>query len=282
VTRAAATDGVLLTHGYFLSEDPKEREIMKPYPTLGLLYVAGFLRRAGITVEVFDTTFASRLELESRLARTPAGVLGVYTNLITRRSVLDIIARAKRHGWRVVLGGPESANYPEEYLNRGSDIVVFGEGEATMAELLPALAQLGPHRLHGIAGIAFRDESGRVVTNPERPQIDDIDALPWPARDLVDVGRYVDVWRTHHGMGSVNLITARGCPYRCRWCSHAVFGYSHRRRSPAGVADELEFLVQEYRPDAAFRQDLTRANGDPQRFVEFQQARARAGVIGLL
>ena len=228
---------------------------MKPYPTLGLLYVAAYLREQGVGVEVFDSTFSTHDALTERLARQPAGVLGIYTNLITRRPVLDIIAQARHHGWTVVLGGPESANYPAEYLSRGADVVVFGEGEVTTAELLPALQEKGKHRLHGIPGTAFRDEDGKVVTNPAREQIADIDALPWPARDLVNTQQYVDVWRTHHQMGSVNLITARGCPYRCRWCSHAVFGYSHRRRNPADVASELEFLAQEYRPDAAWYAD---------------------------
>ena len=246
---------ILLTHGYFLHDDPKEREVMKPYPPLGLLYVAAYLRRADLGVMVFDTTFATRDALAARLAATPGGVLGVYTNLITRAAVLDLVARAKTYKWTVVLGGPEAANYPAEYLARGADVVVFGEGEETMVELLPALDARGPHRLHGMAGAAFRDESGTVVINPDRPQIRDLDALPWPDRDAIDVQRYVDVWRTHHGTGSVNLITARGCPYRCRWCSHAVFGYTHRRRSVAGVADELEFLVQRYRPDIVWYAD---------------------------
>src|SRR5581483_2664950 len=189
---------MLLTHGYFLDEDPKEREIMKPYAPLGLLYVSGYLRRLGIAVEVFDATFSTRSALSQRLAAGPAGVLGVYTNLITRRSVLSIVNEAKRHGWTVVLGGPESANYPAEYLARGADVVVFGEGEETMRELLPAIETRGVHRLHGIAGTVFRDETGTTVTNADRPQIKDVDALPWPDREAIDVDRYVDVWRTHH------------------------------------------------------------------------------------
>jgi len=246
---------VLLTHGYFLDEDAKEREVMKPYPPLGLLYVSAYLRRAGIGVGVFDSTFSTRDDLDARLRTAPAGVLGVYTNLITRTSVLDIIARAKATGWTVVLGGPEAANYPAEYLARGADVVVFGEGEETFVELLPALDARGAHRLHGVLGTVFRDEEGTVVTNPDRPQIKDIDTLPWPDRDAIDIDRYVDVWRGRHGTGSVNLITARGCPYRCRWCSHAVFGYTHRRRSVVGTADELEFLVGRYRPDIVWYAD---------------------------
>jgi radical SAM superfamily enzyme YgiQ (UPF0313 family) len=169
--------------------------------------------------------------------------------------VLDIMATAKARGWTVVLGGPESAGYPEEYLARGADVVAVGEGEETLAELLPALAARGAHRLHGVAGAIFRDEEGTIVHNPERAQIADLDAIPWPDREQIDQGRYVEVWRRHHGMGSVNLITARGCPYKCRWCSHAVFGFSHRRRSPRDVADEVEHIRDRYRPDQVWYAD---------------------------
>jgi radical SAM superfamily enzyme YgiQ (UPF0313 family) len=246
---------LLLTHGYFLDEDPKEGAIMKPYPPLGLLYLSAYLRRAGFDVAVFDSTFGARTELYARLAAEGPGVLGVYTNLITRGSVVALTAQARALGWTVVVGGPESANYPEQYLDHGAHVVVVGEGEETMAELLPALAASGPHRLHGVAGTIFRDEDGALVRNLPRAQIKDLDALPWPDRERIDIDRYVTVWRTHHGAGSVNLITGRGCPYRCRWCSHAVFGYTHRRRSPADCAAELAWIVERYRPDQVWYAD---------------------------
>ena len=246
---------ILLTHGYFLEEDEKEQQIMKPYPPLGLLYISAYLRRAGFDVEIYDSTWGSKAGLYERLAREPGGVLGIYTNLITRANVVAITAEAKRHGWTVVLGGPESANYTEQYLAHGADVVVVGEGEETLAELLPTLASRGPHRLQGIAGTAFRDEHGQVVSNPPRPQIADLDSLPWPDRERIDLPKYVDVWRTHHGMGSVNMITARGCPYKCQWCSHAVFGYSYRRRSFVDCADELQHIRDVYRPDQVWYSD---------------------------
>ena len=223
---------LLLTHGYFLWEDEKEREIMKPYAPLGLLYISAYLKRAGFDVETFDTTFSDREALVARLAATPGGVVGVYTNLMTRANAIWIAEQAHLHRWTVIFGGPESANYPDDYIERGADVVVLGEGENTLEELLPALRDRGPHRLHGVAGTVFRDEDGAVVHNDPRDKVHDIDSLPWPDREAIDMQQYVDTWRTHHGMGSVNLITARGCPYKCNWCSHAVFGYSHRRRRP--------------------------------------------------
>ncbi len=246
---------LLLTHGYFLADDEKERQIMKPYPPLGLLYLSAFLKRAGFSVEVFDSTFAARAALTARFAAGPGGVVGVYTNLMTRRSVLEILRAAKLHRWTVVLGGPESANYCAEYLGAGADVIVVGEGELTLTELLPALAARGPHRLHDVAGVAFRDEQGELVRTPERAKIPDLDSLPWPDREAIDHRPYLDAWKTHHGASSINLITARGCPYRCNWCSHAVYGFTHRRRSPERVADEVQWIVDRYQPDQVWYAD---------------------------
>jgi anaerobic magnesium-protoporphyrin IX monomethyl ester cyclase len=245
---------ILLTHGYFLSEDEKEQQIMKPYAPLGLLYLSAYLKSRGHAVEVYDSTFGERGELVGLLERAP-GVLGIYTNLMTRPSVLRIMSAAKACGWQVILGGPESANYAEEYLGAGADVVVIGEGELTLEELLLALPHSGTQALAHVRGIVFRDASGAVVRTPERAKIADLDTLPLPDRASIDLARYVDVWRRHHGSGSVNLITARGCPYKCTWCSHAVYGYSHRRRSPAGVAQEVAGIVEAYRPDQLWYAD---------------------------
>ncbi|HVW68059.1 MAG TPA: radical SAM protein [Steroidobacteraceae bacterium] len=246
---------ILLTHGYFLLEDEKERQIMKPYPPLGLLYLSAYLKARGIGVDVYDSTFGSRTELLDVLRSATRGTIGIYTNLMTRQSVLEIVAAAKQADWSVLLGGPESANYPAEYLASGADVIVIGEGEATLTELLAALPAVGPHQLHRVAGIAFKDLSGQVVRTPERAKIPDLDALPLPDRQAIDHGKYLDAWRTHHGASSINLITARGCPYRCKWCSHAVYGYSHRRRSPANVAAEVQGIVDHYDPDQLWYAD---------------------------
>jgi len=240
---------LLLTHGYFLFEDPKELQIMKPYPPLGLLYICSHLRSRGFSVEVFDSTFQSREGLRQRLNSGNPSVLGVYANLMTRTNVVKILYEAKQAGWKTVVGGPEPGAYVDEYLQAGADVVVFGEGELTLEELLQAWSGNDPAALDGVAGIAFRASDGSTRRTEPRAQIADLDAQPWPARDAIDVERYVETWRTHHGKGSVSLITARGCPFRCQWCSHQVFGQTHRRRKPELVADELEWLIDRYKPD---------------------------------
>jgi radical SAM superfamily enzyme YgiQ (UPF0313 family) len=246
---------ILLTHGYFLYEDPKELQIMKPYPPLGILYICSHLRKRGLSAEVFDSTFSSHQELWDRLRQGPPSVLGVYANLMTRPNVVEILRVAKELGWRTIVGGPEPGAYVHEYLAAGADVVVIGEGEITLEELVPALESYGSEKLHRIDGIAFRAPNGSVVRTKPRDQIKDIDTQPWPARESIDMARYVEVWRQHHGMGSVSLITARGCPYHCRWCSHEVFGKTHRRRKPVSVADELEWLIDRYQPQMAWMAD---------------------------
>jgi anaerobic magnesium-protoporphyrin IX monomethyl ester cyclase len=246
---------ILLTHGYFLAEDEKERQIMKPYPPLGLLYLSAYLKTQHHSVDVYDSTFGTLSELFDLLQRSPRGVLGIYTNLMTRRWVLQIVEAAKQAEWTVILGGPESANYVREYLHAGADVIVLGEGEATLAELLDALPATGLHRLHAVRGIAFKNEIGEPVRTAERVKINDLDTLPFPDREAIDHGKYLDAWRSHHGASSVNLITARGCPYRCTWCSHSVYGYSHRRRSPDKVADEVASIVARYNPDQLWYAD---------------------------
>jgi len=243
---------LLLTHGYFMYEDPKELQIRKPYVPLGLLYLCSHLRRHGVDVEVFDTTFACRNDLYSTLENNGPSVLGVYANLMTRKNVIEILKTAKRLGWKTIVGGPEPGSYAWEYLNAGADVVVFGEAELTLQELVPAL--WNGCALDDIAGIAFLHD-GVLRETKQRPLIPDLNTQPWPARDLVDIPKYLKTWREAHGQSSVSFITARGCPYRCRWCSHQVYGHTHRRRKATLVVDEVEGLLSEYSPDMAWVAD---------------------------
>ena len=198
---------------------------MKPYAPLGLLYLSSYLREKGFDVEIYDSTFGSRDALFRILETERPATLGIYGNLMTRVNALAILERAVACGWKVVMGGPEPANYPDRYLGAGAHVVVSGEGELALEAILR-----GGHASPG-------------------QQLPDLDAQPWPDRERIDIDQYLRVWREHHGVGSVSVITARGCPYHCRWCSHSTFGKTHRRRSAAGVADEVEWILNRYHPE---------------------------------
>jgi anaerobic magnesium-protoporphyrin IX monomethyl ester cyclase len=239
---------LLLTHGFFLSEDLKEQQILRPYPPLGILYLSAYLRSRGFEVDVYDSTWGSREELFRILDEGPPAMLGLYANLLTRRSVVAIIGRARAAGWKIIAGGPDPANYAEEYLAAGAEYVVPGEGEVVMEQLLAG--DSAPD------GVVFRDaSSGQIARTPPASQIRDLDSLPWPDRERIDIHRYLSAWRERHGSGSVSLITARGCPYSCRWCSHSTYGQTHRRRSPAAAADEAEWIVNRYGPEMLWYAD---------------------------
>lgn len=246
---------LLLTHGYFVYEDPKELQIMKLYAPLGILYLCSHLRKKGFDVEVFDTTFSSRELLFQHLRAEKPSVLGIYANLMTRSNALEIINVAREAGWTTVVGGPEPSSYALEYLQSGADFVIFGEGELTMEELLTALRSGAPDSVSKINGLAWLDSDGNLRQTAPRAQIVNLDAQPWPARHAIDIHRYVKSWRDAHGTGSVNFITARGCPYRCSWCSNSVYGQTHRRRNPLLVVEEVEWLLHEYTPEMVWVSD---------------------------
>jgi anaerobic magnesium-protoporphyrin IX monomethyl ester cyclase len=244
---------LLLTHGYFLADDAKEQKIMKPYVPLGLLYLSSHLRAKGFAVDIYDSTFGSQTDLFALLETGEPGAIGIYGNLMTRANVLRIAARARDLGWRVILGGPEPANYAEEYLNAGADLIVTGEGERALEQLMTA--EFDPAIWPSIGGLIFRDASGQIVRTGPVDLIRSLDDQPWPDRERVDIGRYLSTWREFHGSGSLSVITARGCPYRCNWCSHSVYGMTHRRRSPGSTVAEIEWLLNRYTPDALWMAD---------------------------
>lgn len=242
---------VLLTHGYFIAEDEKEQEIMRPYPPLGLLYISGFLNQQGIQNSVFDSTFSDKESLFKQIEAGKPDVLAIYANLMTKVNVLEITKTCKRLSPKttIVLGGPDVTYNIENYLKHGADFIVIGEGENTMFELVEFLSESSENLPHDVSGLAFIDRNGVLVKTSPRVKMKEIDALPIPNRDAIDIHKYIDTWKTHHGESALSVSTQRGCPYTCKWCSTAVYGQSYRRRSPEKVVAELKEIQEKYAPD---------------------------------
>ena len=246
---------ILLAHGYFLYDDPHELQVMKPYPPLGILYISSYLKSRGFDVGVFDSTFKSMPDFESLIQQEHPSIVGIYTNMMTKRNVLKMIQLCKQLDLYVVLGGPDPPYYAQEYLDFGADIVVKGEGELTLEELIPHLTKHGLTQLDDIQGIIWKNDEGEAITNPPRPQIRDLSQNPWPDREAIDIPEYMRIWKENHGASSISVIQARGCPYTCTWCSHSVFGNTHRRRTPADAADEVLWIKETYNPDMLWYAD---------------------------
>ena len=245
---------ILLANAYMIALDAEEQKVMRPHPPLGLLYLSSHLKARGFTVGVFDGTFRSLEAFADTLQRDRPGVVGIAVNMMTKRNALAMIAIARQSGAQVVIGGPDPPYHAESYLKAGADVVVVGEGEQTLEELLPALRSAGGD-YSAINGIVFKSADGTIVRTPARALLPDLDRQPFPDRSAIDVPSYLNAWRERHGLGTVSLITARGCPYTCTWCSRSVFGESHRRRSAANVADEVEAIVDRYHPERLWYAD---------------------------
>ena len=241
---------VLLTHAYFLEDDVKEQQIMRPYPPLGILYISAYLDRHKISNEVFDTTFSPKKEFYSHLVQRKPAIIGIYANLMTKINVIATLQFIKEQlpESKAILGGPDVRYNAENYLRQGADFIVMGEGEETMLELVRHLCGNGP-ALKDIAGIAYMDLDS-YVENKEREKINDLDHLPAPNRSKINLQLYLDAWKNFHGKNAISVSTMRGCPYTCKWCSRAVYGLSYRRRSPEKVVEELLAIKKDYNPDS--------------------------------
>ncbi len=242
---------VLFTHGYFIYEDEKEQKIMKPYPPLGILYISAWLDKYGIDNEIFDTTFSQKRLQQSYLLKEKPEIIAIYVNLMTKVNVIELMQYIGQHlpESKIILGGPDVRYNLADYLDAGAEVVVIGEGEETMRELVEAIQS--NQGLQEVDGIAFM-QSGSLVQTQERSRIRPVDDLPFPNRHKIDIQKYLDTWKTYHGMQSMTVSTQRGCPYTCTWCSTAVYGQSYRRRSPAKVVEELKHLKETYHPDSVW------------------------------
>lgn len=243
---------ILLVHPLFLSKSPDERAANSPYFPLGLLYLAAYVREQGHQVALFDGTFQEdETAFAQSLQDEGPDIVGIAALLPTRDMALKLAQMASSAGHIVVLGGPDPTKDPAAYLSAPQvDIVVHHEGEQTLAALLDLsdAGRLTTEELEKQPGVAYRNK-GQVIINEPRPPIENLDELPMPARDLIDVDRYLTQWKETNGYSSLNIVTSRGCPYNCEWCRDAVHGNDYRQRSPQNVAEEMRLLQESFEID---------------------------------
>ena len=245
---------ILLGQSYFLRFDPKLRAAMQPYPPLGTMYAASYLRQHGYQVALFDAMLAESEEDWDRaldmhrpqyaiLYEDNFNYLSKMCLLRMREAAFKMIEMAKRRGCTVILCGADATDHHEIYLAQGADDVLIGEGEETLVELLDHLsAGEDPSQIVGLV-------SGTTLQVKRRPDISNLDKLPFPAWDLVDVEKYRHVWLRRHGYFSMNMVTTRGCPFHCNWCAKPIWGQRYHSRSPENVAAEMQWLKESYHPD---------------------------------
>lgn len=249
---------VLLTHSYFLRLDPKQWKQQQPYAPLGTIYAAAVLRESGYTIALHDTMFSNAAEeITSVIEKEQPNYVVIYDdgfNYLTkmcltnmREAAFKMANIAKQHGCTVIVSSSDSTDHPQEYAEHGADYIIIGEGELTLLELLNYLDK-NEKSIETIPGIVYKKE-GQLITNSNREVRKDLDNLPMPAWDIININPYKEAWLTNWGYFSINMATTRGCPYKCNWCAKPIYGNRYNSRSPQNVADELTYLKDHFKPD---------------------------------
>ena len=214
-------------------------------PPLGLLYIASTIKSycdvKVIDCGILDIDFDKLKQIIRNKKPDLVGVIAtsprVYYALKTLNIVKDIDPNIK-----TVIGGPHASAVPDTIKVDYIDFLVRGEGEITMKELVINLDK--PEKYGEINGLSFKDKN-KVMQNPPRDLIKDLDSLPLPARDLVPINEYLGSIMPI-SLPEINMIASRGCPFRCSYCFKGTFGISSRFRDPIKVVDEIEYIVKKY------------------------------------
>lgn len=250
---------ILFGQSYYLRFDPKLWAAMQPYPPLGSLYAAAYVRDKGYDVALFDAMLAeSEAEWEAALdAHRPQfavlyedsfNYLSKMCLLRMRQAAFTMAEAAKARGCTVIVSGSDATDHAANYFRHGVDFILMGEGEITLGDLLDHLTGRETRPRQTIAGLAWI-EDGQIKRTVERSFERNLDRFPFPAWDLVDIPRYQQIWYERHGYYSMNMVTTRGCPYRCNWCAKPIYGRRYNSRSPENVVAELKWLKENFKPD---------------------------------
>lgn len=233
---------VVLVYPYI---DPPNNNSIFRFPPLGLGYLASYLRERGFTVSIVDATFMGERSAIESVKKLRPRIIGVYS-MFTMKEASIRFARALRNSCqRLVVGGPLPTVEPESYLN-DFDIVAIGEGEKTILQIAEGL------ELQDVGGIVYKSSTegieegilNNIVYTEPNPIIEDLDTIPFPARDLFDNEAYISYYRRKGIPPTTSSITSRGCPFRCDFCSRPIFGNSFRERGAKNIVDEVEDILK--------------------------------------
>ncbi len=232
---------ILLIYPFFKFK--RDRSVFR-FPPLGIAYLAATLRQTGHSVTLLDCTFLDRKEALAQAQAARAEVVGIYGMVTLLEDCLLFARRLRSQTHLLIAGGPLPTCEPELFL-QDFDVVVRGEAEITMMELLEAYQhQTGFSEVAGITYIEKVRGESRIVRTPDRPFLKELDSLPFPAREMLPNDQYIGYGLKKYGYSITTVMSSRGCPYRCEFCSNVVFGGSYRERSVSSVVDEVQAALK--------------------------------------
>ncbi len=232
---------VLLIYPYFR---PKGDRSVFRFPPLGISYIASSLIEAGHEVQVLDCTFLKKAQALAQARAAGAEVVGIYCMVTMLDDCLWLARQLRQQTRLLIAGGPLPTCEPQAFLE-DFDVVVMGEAEGTIVDLLQAYSK--NEDIITVKGIAYRTdvshdgkEQVKTVFTPPHPFIEDLDSISFPARHLLPNTSYIQFGRKKYGYSITTVMSTRGCPYACDFCSNVIFGGSYRHRSAVNVVDEIE------------------------------------------
>lgn len=221
---------------------PSNENTIFMFPPLGLGYIAASLKKHDISVDIIDCTFMKPDEALERIRRTKPKIIGIQSMLTMEEKSIEMAKLLRNDCDMLVAGGPLPTLNPTDFLEY-FDVAVMGEGEETTLELVQEIEQGG--NLSRVKGIAYKENgNGKVNITNARKFINDLDSVPFPARELFEHQAYKDYFKKRFGYTISSLITSRGCPFSCEFCSKPIFGSKFRARSPSNIVDEVETILR--------------------------------------
>ncbi len=242
---------ILITHSYLLKFDPKQFKAQQPYPPLATLFGSAVLLNENHSLVFHDMMFADKAnEIEKIITENKPKHFVIYDdgfNYLTkmcltnmRDAAFEMASIAKKYGCKVIVSSSDSTDHSHDYLNSNFDFVIVGEAEQTLKELINALDN-NLVDYTAINGLRFK-LNNEIIETTKRENLKDLDLLPMPAWQLLDIKPYKTAWLKSKGFFSINIATTRGCPYKCNWCAKPIYGNRYNSRSPQNVVNELLFL----------------------------------------
>ncbi|MEO5776420.1 MAG: radical SAM protein [Flavobacterium sp.] len=241
---------ILFSHSYYYKLDPKQWKNKNPFPPLGTLYAASLLRKNDFDVSLFDTNLLnSPKSIQAVLHNTKPNYLVIFDdgfNYLTkmcltnmRNASFEMIKYGKNHNATVIMCSSDSTDHYSDYIEKGADFILQGEGEITLLELLKSLEE--NKSIDDLHGIVFR-KNDTIQVNKKREVQQILDEFPLPAWDLVDMESYRRIWKQSGKKFTLNIATTRGCPYKCNWCAKPIYGNRYNAHSPEYIVQQIAFL----------------------------------------
>jgi len=245
---------ILFSHSYYYPLDPKQWKNQTPFPPLGTIYAASLMRENGFNVDLFDTNLRDNpYDIEKEIIEKKPKFLVLYDdgfNYLTkmclttmREAAFEMMRIGKSHDCTIIVNSSDATDHYSKYLFNGADYIIQGEGEATLLELITTLAKNdSPEEIKGI--VYTKEEE--TITNRKREVLKNLDELPIPAWDLVDINAYKNIWNNSGKEFTLNLATTRGCPFKCNWCAKPIYGNRYNTHSPQYIVTHIQLLQERF------------------------------------